>query len=317
VANEEKRVVQVWMNGKIVPESKAKVSIYDRSYLYGDAVFSALPVRDGVPYRMDDHIDRTFSAMHYLFIQSPVTQGGMKEALVKTVIANKMDDGYIRLQVSRGTGMSVAGWRPEQLDKPASLVVFPGPNLKQWLERTFGKGKAGESRTAVITMTRKPPSDALPPGVKDVNYINNILSCIEAQTAGADLGFMLDYQGNIADGVAYNIYCVKDGVIYTPTLKACLKGISRISVIDIAARLGIKLVETDFDPYFLCTSEEFFTSSTAMNIQPVVKVNARLIGDGKPGKITLKLRAAIEEDMRTHAAKFKKSPEWAPYYKEL
>jgi len=283
-----------YINGQFFPASEAKISVLDRCFLYGDGVFEGIPVWKGVPFRLDEHVKRMFKGMAYLRIESPVTAEEMKEAILETIRRNNMVDRYIRPQISRGEGLMAAWWQPDKLKGKANFVIIPSASITEKHKQYAGEKKGSR---AIVVSTRRVPPCCLSSGVKVTSYPNEILGAIEVANAGADIGIMLDMNGNVSEGLGYNIFIVEDRVLLTPTEKNILAGITRKTVIEIARREGHEVIETDFDVLHLYTADEAFSTSSALMILPIIEIDGRKIAEGVPGPITKRLTQLLYEEM--------------------
>jgi branched-chain amino acid aminotransferase len=267
----------VYVNGEYVPQHEAKTSLYDHGFLYGDGVFEGIRAYNGRVFRLDDHIDRLYDSARAIALEIPLTKDEMKEAILETLRRNNLRDAYIRPIVTRGDGD--LGLDPLKCAKPNVFII-----TEEWgamYGDLYEKGL-----TAVTVGIKRNRSDTLPPNIKSLNYLNNILAKIEANEKGGDEAIILDTNGYISEGSGDNIFIIKKGVIYTPPTINNLKGITRAAAIELAERNGYSLIETNLGLFDLYTADEAFVTGTAAEIAPVTKVDGRLIGDGKPGPIT-------------------------------
>ncbi len=294
-----KNELTIYLNGEFIPESQAKVSIYDRCFLYGDGIFEGITVWGGVPFRLDAHLKRMYKGLSYLKIENPLTDEEWEKAIMKVIRLNSMDKGYLRPQVSRGEGMLSTKWEPRVLRKAKpNVVIIP----EEWL--AYGEAMDKGFRAKVLSRPRT-PSASIPAGVKHCNYLNTILGAIEVSACGLDIGIAVNLQGYVTEGTAYNIFIVKNGKLYTPPLTLdLLPGITREVIIEIARREGYQVSETVFDAFTMCTAEEVFFCSTVRLGGPVIEIDGRKIGDGKPGPITKKIRELLLEEMTREAEEF-------------
>jgi branched-chain amino acid aminotransferase len=219
-----------------------------------------------------------------------MTMQEMTEAVLETIRQNHLRDGYIRLLVTRGIGN--LGLNPTQCKSPSVIIIAATIALYQ--EDFYRKGL-----TIVTCATRRSNPAALNPAVKSLNYLNNVMARIEANLAGADEALMLNDAGNVAECTADNVFIVKHGQIITPPVTAgALRGITRSLAFEIAAELGLKVNEADITRHDVFVADECFLTGTAAEIVPVVKVDGRSIGNGKPGHITMRIIARFREVTR-------------------
>ena len=291
----------IYLNGKFVPESEAKVSIYDRCFLYGDGIFEGITVWKGVPFKLDAHLKRMFKGLSYLLIENPLTPEEWKKAIMKTIQLNAMGEGYLRPQVSRGEGISSVRWQPHLLKKSTpNVVIIPELGL------IYGEAMKNGFRAKVLSRPRI-SSVCIPAGTKHCNYLDSVLGAIEVTISGMDIGIAADRDGFVTEGMAYNIFIVKDGNLYTPPLtRDLLPGITREVIIEIMRREGYRVFEADFDVFTMCSADEVFLSSTLRLGGPIIEIDGRKIGDGNPGPITKQVGELILAEMDKDVEQFKK-----------
>jgi len=277
-----KEEFSIYIDGKFYPKSEAKISVYDHGLLYGDGVFEGIRAYDGVVFKLKEHIDRLYTSAHTIMLQIPLSQGQMVRAVLDTLKKNKLKDSYIRLVVTRGVGD--LGLDPRKCPKP-TIIVITEPMIV-----VHSKEKKERGITAMITWVKRDPVDATTHEVKSLNYLNSILGKIEANIAGADEAICLDKTGFVSEGVAENVFIVKEGKVITPpTSTGALRGITRMAVMKLIEKLGYPLIERNITPHELFTADEVFFTGTAAEITPVREINKRMIGNGKPGPITKRL----------------------------
>jgi branched-chain amino acid aminotransferase len=273
--------LQVYIDGAYYPKSQAKISVYDHGFLYGDGVFEGIRAYNGVVFKLKEHVDRLYRSAHALTMQMPLTKEEMINAVVETLRKNNLKDSYIRLVVTRGIGD--LGLDPRKCPKPSVIIITDQISIRA--------GNAKETGvTAMFSWVRRNPVDATSHEIKSLNYLNSIMAKIEANACGVDEAICLKHSGCIAEGVGENIFIVKNGELLTPpTSTGALAGITSGIIIDLAAKLGIKLTVTNLTPFMMFTADEAFFTGTAMEVIPIREVNKRQIGTGKPGPITKKL----------------------------
>ena len=283
---------QVYFDGELFDEADAKISVFDHGLLYGDGVFEGIRFYRGRVFKLKAHIDRLYDSAKAIQLSISYSREKMTEAVMETIRANKLQDGYVRLLVTRGKGS--LGLNPFLC--PQASVIVIASTIALYDEEKYQQGL-----TVVTCGTRRPAPAALSPSVKSLNYLNNIMAKIEAIGAGAEEGVMLNEQGFVAECTGDNIFIVKEGKIYTPPVTAGgLNGITRRVVMDLAREEGFELLEQDLTRYELYTADEFFLSGTAAEVVPVATYDGRTIGtDGKPGPITLRLMEFFQELTRT------------------
>jgi len=271
---------KIYIDGKFYPEASAKVSVLDHGLLYGDGIFEGIRFYNGRVFRLEEHLDRLWDSARSICLEIPMTMREVTEAVLETIRQNHLRDGYIRLLVTRGVGN--LGLNPVQCKHPSVIII--AATIALYHENIYRKGL-----TIVTCATRRTSPAALNPAVKSLNYLNNVMARIEANLAGADEALMLNDAGNVAECTADNVFIIKRGQIFTPPITAgALRGITRSIVFEIAAELGIKIMEADITRHDVFIADECFLTGTAAEIVPVVKADGRLIGNGKPGPITVR-----------------------------
>lgn len=273
------------MDGRYVPREEARVSVFDHGFLYGDGVFEGIRAYNGRVFRLQEHIDRLYDSARTIDLQVPLKKEEMAAIILETLRKNKLKNGYIRPIVSRGVGD--LGLDPRKCPKPTVIVIA--------VEWGAMYGDLYEKGLKAITVSvRRNPADALPPNVKSLNYLNNIFGKIEANYKGGDEAIFFDTNGYLSEGSGDNIFFVKNGVIFTPPTLNNLRGITRAVVLEIARSLGISLIEQNLGYYDMYAADEVFVTGTAAEVAPIVLIDGRTIGNGKPGPITRQLMAAFK-----------------------
>ena len=286
-ASSTAKELTIFLDGKFVPEADAKVSVFDHGLLYGDGIFEGIRFYNGRVFRLEEHLERLWDSARSICLEIPMSRGEMTEALLETVRQNGLTEGYIRLIVTRGVGN--LGLNPVQCKRPSVIIIATTIAL-------YPKEMYENGLTVVTCATRRTNSAALNPAVKSLNYLNNVMARIEANLAGADEALMLNDAGNVAECTADNVFIIKRGQIFTPPIAAgALRGITRSVVFDIAAELGLKVTETDITRHDVFVADECFLTGTAAELIPVIKADGRMIGNGKPGSITLKMISRFRE----------------------
>lgn len=277
-----------WIDGEIVPLESAKVSVMDHAHLYGDGLFEGIRIYDRKVFKLDEHLDRLWHGIAYLGFEMPYSKDDVRGIVLATCAAADIENGYVRLNVTRGTGL---GLDPRNIDRRANLVVAVA-SLALYPEEAY------EAGLDVITCSiRIIPPDALDPRVKCIGrYASNILAKQEANRKGAGEGLMLNAQGQIAEATGDNLFLVRKGKVLTPH-PACgiLEGITRAEAMRLAEARGHEVVETFLTIFDVFTADEAFLTGTAAEIIPMVTLDGRLVGDGRPGPVT----RALIEDYRT------------------
>jgi len=267
-------VEYVYINGVFVPREEAKISVWDHGLLYGDGVFEAIRVYDWNIFKLKEHIDRLFESAKAIMINIPLSKDELISKVVELVKKNNLRYGYIRIIVTRGVGPM--GIDPRNCKKP-TIIIMTERREPIWGERPI---------VAITSSIRRIPPECIDPKIKSLNYLNNILAKIEAINAGADAAIMLNIQGYVSEASTENIFIVKNSILYTPPLEAgILRGITRETIMEIAKDLNIPVFERNLTLHDLYTADEVFLVGTAAELAPVVKIDGRIINDGKPGPI--------------------------------
>ncbi len=279
--------MKVWIDGQLYEKEQARISVFDHGLLYGDGVFEGIRIYDGCIYRLEQHLERLWSSAKYIKLAIPMTRKEMRAAIVETVRANGLRNGYIRLVVTRGEGD--LGLNPENCRKPTVFII--ADQIRLFPQELYENGIE-----VISAAVQRQPVSALNPRVKSLNYLNNILARIEANNAGAHEAIILDLRGFVVECTADNIFVVRRGIVTTPPVYlGALRGITRDAVIEIAREQGLDIREEPFTLYEVYDAEEIFLTGTAAELVPVVRVDGRHIGDGRPGPV---FRQLLEEFRR-------------------
>jgi branched-chain amino acid aminotransferase len=282
--------LQIYINGEFFDKDNAKISVFDHGLLYGDGVFEGLRCYNGKVFRLEQHINRLWDSAKSLAIEIPMTKDEMIAATQKAVLLNNVKDGYIRIIVTRGVGdlgldPFVCG-PPQVIIIAAQLALYP----KELYETGLDIVTAG---------TMRMPPAALNPRIKSLNYLNSIMAKIEALRAGCEESLMLNHKGEVSECTGDNIFIIKNGVLMTPPIDAgILEGVTRNVVLELAAKLGIPARETAFTRHDVFVADECFLTGSAAELIPVVSIDKRIIGNGKPGPITKQLLEAFHEEVK-------------------
>lgn len=277
--------MKVYLNGDMVDQADAKVSVFDHGFLYGDGIFEGIRLYDGNVFKLDEHLERLEFSARAIMLNLPWSRAEVAEAVCETCRANGLTNGYIRLIVTRGEG--TLGLSPKSCAHPQMIII--ADQIQLYPKEFYTNG------LKVITVaTRRLSPAALPPMIKSLNYLNNILAKIEAGNLGYVEAFMLNEQGYVAECTGDNVFIVQHGKVFTPPVNAgSLTGITRGAVIDIVKSMGLELVETNLTRYDLWIAQECFLTGTAAEVVPVVEIDGRVIGEGRPGGITQRVLEAF------------------------
>jgi branched-chain amino acid aminotransferase len=273
--------MKIFIDGKYLDERGAKISVFDHGLLYGDGIFEGIRAYNGRVFKLKEHIDRLFCSAKAILLEIPMSHAELMKATVATIRANKLRDCYVRLIVTRGVG--TLGLNPRSCKKP-SVIIIAG-KIQVYPPALYARGM-----DIVTVPTVRNLHSALNPAIKSLNYLNNILAKIEANNAGVEEAVMLNSEGFVAECTADNLFIVKNGELFTPPLSAgALYGITRQTVIELAQADDLKVSEPYLTRYDLFNADECFLTGTGAEIVPVVKIDGRIIGSGKPGALTRKL----------------------------
>jgi branched-chain amino acid aminotransferase len=274
--------LKIWLNGSLVDESNAKISVFDHGLLYGDGVFEGIRVYSSKVFELDAHLKRLYESAKVLRLKIDMTPQQLAEATIQTVKANNVVNGYIRLIVTRGIGS--LGINPFVCEKPQIIII--ADSIQLYPEELC---ETGIKVIAACTIRNHPL--AIPPQVKSLNYLNNILAKIEALDAGVPEAIMFNHEGFVAEASGDNVFIVKNSVICAPPIQAgSLEGITRAIVMRLAKREGIEVVEKNLTRFDLYVADELFLTGTAAEVIGVIEIDGRQISGGKPGEVTLLLR---------------------------
>ena len=274
--------LKIWLDDKLVDEADAKISVFDHGLLYGDGVFEGIRVYNQGIFELEAHIDRLYESAHAIRLQIPLDKAELVAATQETVQVNDVVNGYIRLIVTRGVG--TLGLNPFVCKK--GMVIIIADNIQLYPEELYERGM----RIISATTVRNHPL-ALPPQVKSLNYLNNILAKMEALDNDVMEAVMYNHEGFVAEATGDNVFIINKGVVYTPPVSAgSLEGITRNVVICLAREEGLEVIERNLTRYDLYVCDEFFLTGTAAEVIGIVEIDGRRIGAGQPGPITKRLR---------------------------
>ncbi|MHC4287331.1 MAG: branched-chain-amino-acid transaminase [Planctomycetota bacterium] len=283
--------LKIWLNNGLVDEQDANVSVFDHGLLYGDGVFEGIRVYSGKIFKGREHLKRLYESAKVIMLDIPMDIDTLNDAMEQTVRANDIQDGYIRLIITRGVGD--LGLDPFICKDGATIII--ASNIQLYPEELYKKGL----KVVSVSSIRNHPLSC-PPQVKSLNYLNNIMAKIESIRAGAAEGIMYNHLGYVAEATADNVFIVKNGAVYTPSTQAgSLDGITRRTVMELAEKEGIKVVERNLTRFHLYAADEMFLTGTGAEVIAVVEMDGRVIGGGVPGPLTQKLRRLFCEYARS------------------
>ena len=293
--------MKVYLNGKFVEQSQAVVSVFDHGLLYGDGVFEGIRSYGGLIFRLSEHVDRLFESAHTIMLKIPMTRAEMAEIVKESLRVNKLKDAYIRLVVTRGPGD--LGLDPRKCAKATIFAIADKIEL-------YPKKLYEEGLELITVATQRNVPEALNPQIKSLNYLNNILAKIEAINAGYQEAIMLSASGYVTECTGENLFIVSAGggkrraLLTPPPYIGVLRGITRQTVMELGRHLRLDVREDLLTRHDLFNAEEVFLTGTAAEIVPVVKIDGRVIGSGKPGPITKKLQAGFRRLTRTDGVRY-------------
>ncbi|MGL4465346.1 MAG: branched-chain-amino-acid transaminase [Planctomycetia bacterium] len=269
--------LQIYISGKMYAKEDAKISVYDHGLLYGDGVFEGIRSYAGKVFRLTEHIDRLYISARSIRLEIPISKSEMADAIRETLKVNGIRDGYIRVLVTRGAG--ALGLDINRTSNPQVVVIADSIQL-------YPKEMYDQGLEIITAATIRNHPNALNPRIKSLNYLNNILAKIEGQLAGCVEALMLNHKGEVSECTGDNIFIVKNGAVLTPPLDAgILEGVTRNAVLLLSKRAGYPTFEQTMTRHDLYGADEMFLTGTAAELIPVVKLDGRPIGDGKPGKV--------------------------------
>lgn len=275
------RDIKVWVNGELVHRDEAKISVFDSAVQGGDAVWEGIRIYDGRVFKLEEHLDRLMRSAKAMAFQNVPTKAEVSNAIMDTLKANEMYDGaHIRLTLTRGRKTS-SGMSPAFNQYGCALIV-----LAEWKAPVYDK----KGIRLITSSIRRNNPQCIDSKIHHNNLINNILAKIEANVAGVDDAVMLDLNGFVAETNATNIFMVRNGQLFTPHADACLPGITRATVISLARKNDIPMVERNISSSELHSADEVFTTGSMGELSPVLEIDGRTIGSGASGPLTQKMQ---------------------------
>lgn len=273
--------MKIYVDGKLQAKEDATVSVFDHGFLYGDGVFEGIRVYEGNVFRLKEHIDRLYRSARTIALEIPMTPEEMTRAVTDTIAANDKRDGYIRLIVSRGVGD--LGIDPAKCARPTVVIIVA--DIALYPKEYYEKGIS-----LVTASVRRIPPDSIDPRIKSLNYLNNILGKLDAKRSGALEAIMLNRHGYVAECTADNLFIYDGETLKTPdAMQGALGGITRGAVLELAVEAGIATAETILGLHDVYNAVEVFMTGTGAEIVPVISVDGRTVGEGRPGPVTKRL----------------------------
>ncbi len=300
--------MKVYLNGKFVDSQAATVSVFDHGLLYGDGVFEGIRSYNSLIFKLREHIDRLFESAHTIMLKIPLSKGELVEIVKQSLRVNKLKDAYIRLVVTRGEGD--LGLDPRKCTKPTVFVI--ADKIELYPKQLYEKGLE-----LITVATQRNVPEALNPQIKSLNYLNNILAKIEAINAGYEEAIMLSPSGYVTECTGENLFIVtgkrlpaprrlaaQAGLLTPPPYIGVLRGITRRTVMELGETLRLDVREELLTRHDLFNAQECFLTGTAAEIVPVVKIDGRVIGQGKPGPVTKRLQQAFRRLTKTDGVRY-------------
>jgi branched-chain amino acid aminotransferase len=278
---------QIYLNGQLVPQEEAMVSVFDHGLLYGDGVFEGIRVYYNKVFLLKEHIERLYESARAIRLEIPISPEEMTSAVEETVKANGLESGYVRLVITRGAG--ALGLDIRKTSNPQVIII--ADTISLYPQEIYDNGLPLITASTI----RNHPS-ALSPRIKSLNYLNNIMAKVEATDGGTIEALMLNHKGEVAECTGDNIFIIKRGVLMTPPNDAgILEGVTRYAVMRLADEAGIEVREVAMTKHDIYIADECFLTGTAAEVIAVISLDKRQIGDGKPGPITQKLLGLFRE----------------------
>ena len=287
------------INGSITTKENAKVSVFDRGFLYGDSIYEVTLTYDGVLFKLEEHLDRLWESANRLALHISYSRKELIYEIEKTLKKLNEKRAYIRVIITRGEG--IIGLDPQLAIKNNLVIICKAlPENPSWWYHSGVE--------VIVANVKRNPIDSIDPSIKSGNYLNNVLAYAEAKNQGAFDAIMLNHEGHVTEGTTNNIWIIKNDIIITPPLKSgLLSGITRMSLIQLAKENGLKLEERTFTPQELYSADECFLTSSTKELVPIIKIDGKSIGSGAPGKQTQQLHLLYKdhcvEYIRTHRKK--------------
>ena len=274
----------VYLNGSLIPRSQASISVLDYGFLYGYGLFETMRAYGGKIFRLDSHLSRLARAAEIVGL--PIEALELKDAVMDTIQANKLGDARIRITISMGEGGMVPD--PSTCGKPTVLILTG--HYQPYPEQVYQKGFR-----AVVSSIRRNSQSPLS-RLKSANYLESILAKQEARAAGVDEALCLNEKGLLAEASMSNIFLVTDGILRTPGQESgVLPGIIRETIMELASQLGINTLEQDIRLDELFQAQEAFFTNSLIEVMPLIEVDGKFIGSGRPGSLTQRLMVAYKE----------------------
>lgn len=283
--------MKVWIDGEYYEKQDAKISVFDHGLLYGDGLFEGIRIYSGKAFKLNEHLERLYEGARAILLDIPYSLPRLTTQVEEAIRLNAKEEGYIRLLATRGVGD--LGISPYLCEKASVVIIVDDISL-------YPAEKYAAGIPIVTAASRRIGLDAFDVRVKSLNYLNNVLAKIEARQAGCLEAVMLNSAGYVAECTGDNIFIVKKGALLSPApTDSILDGITRRTVFELAAGLGIDARPAALTRFDLYTADECFMTGTGAEIMPVTRIDGRPIGDGKPGSLTGRLETAFKDFVRS------------------
>lgn len=280
--------MKIWINGRQADQKDAKVSVFDRGFLYGDGLFETMRSYAGVVFRLNRHLSRLFGSFSALKMAPPNNKKYFKEAVLKLLRTNGLKSAYIRIAVTRGEGGFGIGYK----DDFSPTVVIVAKEFRGYPEWMHKRGIS-----AKVVDVRQNEYSPLS-GVKSMNYLNYILARFRAKEDGCDEAILMNTKGDVTEGATSNIFFVKNDALITPFLDSgILPGVTRETILEIARRLKLKVSERRVSPSELTGADEIFLTNSLAEVLPVTRIGPRRVGRGIPGDLTKLLSISYQKQV--------------------
>jgi branched-chain amino acid aminotransferase len=275
----------VYVNGAFVPQSQATISVLDHAVLYGDGVFDTALAWNGRVFKLDAHVERSFRSMAAVAIPPPVDRAELKRLLLEAVRRNGLREAYLKWIVTRGANgaplLDPTGCVP-------NLIIIARPYIHRAAPERIARGL-----TLKTVAVRRPSGQVLDPHIKSLNYLNLVMAKLEAKAAGADEALLLDLAGRVCEATGNNVFVVHGRELRTPR-HDILRGVTRETVLELAAAQGWRAEEAELELYDAYTADEMFLCGTAGGLLPVATIDGRPVGAGRPGPVWRALSEAYQ-----------------------
>lgn len=279
----------VYINGELVPKEKASVSVFDHGFLYGNGLFETMRAYRKRIFRLEHHLQRLFLSLECLQFPIPFTFDTLKEAIHKTIEANRLEDAYIRLNVTRGEGATVPD--PTTCQNPTIIII-----TREYLPYSpalYQQGYSGK----VVSVRPSPYTPST--GLKTFNFLDHIIAKMEAKASGFNEGILVNTEGFITEGTVSNIFMIKGKIVSTPSRAVgLLPGVTRQVILDLVQEKGLTAVEDTITPKQLSEADEAFLTNSLVEIMPLVALDGKPLGKGVPGPVTQDLIRAYSQQVK-------------------